>query len=289
MAIAITGASGQLGSLVIEALLEKGVDPRDIVAVARTPEKVAASGVVVRTADYEDADSLDQALAGVDKLLLISGNEMGRRLLQHRNIIEAARKAGVGYVAYTSLINADSSSLSIADEHRGTERALAEAGIPYTVLRNGWYTENFTAGVSEHVSSGFILGGAGAGRIAAATRRDFAEAAAALLLAPAPGRVFELGGSGFTLAEFARAVGEVSGSPVDYRDLTPDALLSALRESGVPESVAKWRVATDDCIARGALDTDSTDLAELLGRPTTALTDAIAVGLSANTSSPRRA
>lgn len=282
MIIAVTGASGQLGALVIQALLERGVQASDIVAIARTPEKVSAEGVTVRTADYEDPNSLDAALEGVDRLLLVSGSEIGKRLVQHRNVIDAAVRAGIRLVAYTSLLNADTSTLTIADEHRGTEKALVESGLPFTVLRNGWYMENYTAAVDAHASSGFIQGAAGEGRIAAATRRDFAEAAATVLLEPAPGRILELGGPGFTLADFARAVGEVSGSPVEYRNLTGDALLTALQESGVPEGMAQWLVATDASIADGALDTDSTELAELLGRRPTPLPTAVSAALGAD-------
>ncbi|MGP6170034.1 SDR family oxidoreductase [Microbacterium sp. A196] len=280
MKIAVTGASGQLGALIIESLLERGVAAADIVAIARTPQKVAAEGVAIRQADYDDPSSLDTALDGVERLLLVSGSEIGQRFAQHSNVIDAAKRAGVSFIGYTSLINADSSTLILADEHRATEAALAGSGLPYTVLRNGWYTENYTAGAAGTVAQGMLLGGAGGARIAAATRKDYADAAAVVLLEPKPGETFELGGEGVTLQEFASALAEVSGKPVEYRDHDGDELIAAIVATGAPEGFAQWTASADAEIAKGVLDTDSTALEQLIGRRPTSLVQAARTALA---------
>lgn len=285
MVIAVTGASGQLGHLIIEKLIDRGVEASDIVGIARTVEKaadLAARGVEIRQADYSDAGSLPAALAGVDRLVLVSGSEIGQRAAQHHNIIEAAKAAGVEFIAYTSLLNADSSTLGLAEEHRATEAELAAAGVPFAVLRNGWYTENYTAGLEPALASGSLFGAAGDGRIATATRADYAEAAAAVVLSASAesGSILELGGDEpHTLAELARVVSEVSGTSVAYENLTPEGLRDAQMAAGVPEGWAEFAAATDRGIAGGDLDTDSRALSTIIGRPTTSLADAVSAAL----------
>jgi len=280
--IAVTGASGHLGRLAIEALLGK-VPAKDIVALVRTPSKaadLAVKGVQVRQADYSRPETLGPALAGVDKLLLVSSSEVGQRAVQHQAVLDAARAAGVGFIAYTSILHADRSRLALAAEHLATEKALAASGIPHALLRNGWYLENYTAQLPGALAHGFA-GSAGDGRIAAAARADFAAAAAAVLTQPnQAGKVYELAGDEpFTMSELATEVSRQSGKPVPYAELPPEAFGGVLRGAGLPGPFADVLVDADVNIARGELDDRSGDLRRLIGRPTTPLRDAVAAAL----------
>ena len=276
--IAVTGATGHLGRLVVTGLLEAGVPADEVVAVVRTPAKaadLAARGVQVRQADYTDEAALAAALHGVDRLLLVSGSEVGQRVAQHTNVLQAARGAGVELVVYTSAPKADDTSLPLAPEHIATERLIADFGLPAVVLRNNWYLENYDQQIRQAAETGELSGSSGEGRIAAATRADFAAATVAVLTAeePQPG-VVELGGDqAFTLAELAATVGEQTGRPVSYRDLTPEEHHSSLLAAGLPEGTAQFVVGLDQSIAQGALFTGSTALSELTGRPTTTLAE----------------
>ena len=275
---AVTAASGQLGRLAVEALLERGVAPADVVAVVRTPAKVAdlaARGVRVRTGDYSDPASLVGAFDGVDRVLLISGSEPGGRVAQHTNVIEAARAAGVQRIAYTSLLRADTSGNPLAAEHKGTEEVLAASGVPFTLLRNGWYLENHTAQLGRYLQTGEILGAGHDGRISAAARADYAAAAATALLQEEPAGTCELGGDSFTLAELAAAVTRVTGTPVVYRDLSTGDYAAALAQAGLDEGTAGFVAALDASIAAGDLESTSSDLATLVGRPLVTLDEAI--------------
>ena len=274
--ISVTAASGHLGRLVVTGLLDVGVPAGEVVAVVRTPEKVAdlaARGVQVRQADYTDAAALERALQGTDRLLLVSGSEVGQRVAQHTNVLQAARAAGVELLVYTSATKADDTPLPLAPEHIATERLIAASGIPAVVLRNNWYLENYDQQITQAAQTGTLTGSSGSGRIAAATRADYAAAAVAVLTAdsPTPG-VLELGGDdAFTLADLAAAVATAAGREVTYTDLTPAEHVRALEEAGLPEGTAQFVVALDQAIAQGALDTGSTDLSQLTGRPTTTL------------------
>ncbi len=276
---AITGASGHLGHLAVQELLALGVPASDVVAVVRTRAKVtslAERGVQVREGDYARPETLGAALAGVDRLLLVSSSEPGQRVAQHTNVIKAAKTVGVSRIVYTSMLNADNTTNPLAGEHQDTERALREAGVPFTVLRNGWYTENYTDQIGQYLERGEILGAAGTGKIAAATRKDYAAAAAAALLQDEAGnRPFELGGPAFSLSELAQVVSEVTGKPLTYRDLPADAYVSSLQQAGLDEATAHFVAALDASIAHGDLETNSEDLARLLGRPATTLTEVI--------------
>ena len=277
---AVTGATGQLGRLAVEDLLTRGVSAADVVAVVRTPAKaadLAERGVQVREGDYDRPDTLPAALAGVDRLLLVSGSEIGRRLPQHEAVITAAKAAGVSRIVYTSLLKADTTSLPIAGEHVGTEALLREAGVPFTVLRNGWYTENYTGQLGQYLATGAVLGATAAGRISAATRADFAAAAVSALIdeAEATGEVHELGGPAFTLAELAATITEVTGTSVTHRDLSGEQYGAALQQAGLDEGSAGFLAVVDAAIARGDLHTDSDALSRLLGRPATSLTEAV--------------
>jgi len=243
---AITGASGQLGQLVVEQLLTQGVTAPEVVALVRTSGKaadLAELGVQVREADYSRPQTLGAALAGVDRLLLISSSEAGQRVVQHTNVIEAAATADVSRIVYTSMLDADHSTNPLAQEHRDTEHALREAGLPHTVLRNGWYTENYTDQLDQYVRTSEIVGAAGDGKVSAATRQDYAAAAAAALLQDEAGnRTYELGGPAFDLTDLACVISEVTGTSVSYRDLPVEEYVSWLQEAGLDEDNAHFTV-----------------------------------------------
>ncbi|KXK63283.1 NAD(P)-dependent oxidoreductase [Micromonospora rosaria] len=281
--IVVTGATGQLGRLVVADLLARGVEPGRLVAAVRSPEKaadLAARGVVVREADYDRPDTVQAALSDADRVLLISSNAVGQRLEQHRAVVEAASRAGVSLLAYTSVLRADTSTLPVAPDHKATEELIRAAGLPFVLLRNGWYTENYTGNLAGTLAHGAVLGSAGSGRIAAATRADFAAAAAAVLTGDGPTDIgYELGGEPFTLAELAAEITRQSGTEVVYRDLPLDAYVAALTGAGLPEPFARLLADSDVAAADGALDTDSDDLPRLLGRPATSLADAVATAL----------
>jgi NAD(P)H dehydrogenase (quinone) len=276
--IAVTGATGHLGRLVVTGLLDAGVPAAEVVAVVRTPERaadLAERGVQVRRADYTDAAALGSALQGVDRLLLVSGSEVGQRVPQHTNVLQAAKAAGVSLLVYTSASKADDTPLPVAPEHTATERLIADFGIPAVVLRNNWYLENYDQQISQAAETGELSGSSGDGRIAAATRADYAAATVAVLTAeqPAPG-VLELGGDeAFTLAELAQAVAAETGRDVTYRDLSAAEHLQSLLDAGLPAGTAEFVVGLDQAIAQGALDTGSRALSELTGRPTTTLAE----------------
>lgn len=277
--IAITGASGQLGRLVI-AELSRTTAPAQIVALVRTPQKVqdmAAAGIQVRQADYDKPETLPKALEGVDTLLLISANEVGRRVPQHRAVIDAARQAGVRLLAYTSLLHADVSPLGLAVEHRETEALIKASGIAHVLLRNGWYTENYTAAIPAAVQHGAVLGSAGQGRIASAARADYAAAAARVLTLPGQaGKVYELAGDeSYTLADLAAEVARQSGKAVVYNDLPPAEYRAALLGAGLPEAIAGLLADSDAGAAKGGLFDDGRQLSRLIGRPTTSLAEMV--------------
>ncbi|HEY3269504.1 MAG TPA: SDR family oxidoreductase [Armatimonadota bacterium] len=270
MTIAITGATGQLGRLAIDRLKGK-LPSSDIFALARTPHKAADLGVAVREADYTNPETLDRALSGIDVLLLISSNEMGQRATQHHNVIEAAQKAGVAQIVYTSLLHADTSPLDLAEEHLATETALRASGIPFTILRNGWYTENYTASIPGAVAGGAFLGCAGDGRISSATREDYAEAAVAVLTGKGhEGKTYELAGDeSWTLSDLAVEISRQTGADIPYRDLSEAEYAAALIGFGLPELLARALAGWDVGASRGALFDEGRQLSQLIGRPTT--------------------
>jgi NAD(P)H dehydrogenase (quinone) len=282
--IAITGATGQLGRLVIQQLLNT-VPAGQIVAAVRSPEKaadLAALGVQVRHADYARPATLEAAFQGVSKLLLISSSEVGHRAPQHAAVIAAAQKAGVQLLAYTSLLRADTSPLGLAEEHKETEAMLRASGLPHVLLRNGWYTENYAGSVPVALRYGAVLGSAEDGRIASATRADYAAAAAAVLTKDdQAGRVYELAGdTAYTLTEFAAEVARQSGKPLVYKDLPQAAYVAALVQAGLPDGFAALLADSDVGASRGALFDNGHQLSQLIGRPTTALAEAVKAALA---------
>ncbi|MGW0039520.1 NmrA family NAD(P)-binding protein [Gordonia sp. NPDC003376] len=281
---AVTGATGALGGLTVDALIARGIAATDIVAVVRNAAKAVPlqeAGVAVRIADYTDTEALTTALNGVDRLLLVSGSEVGQRLAQHRNVIDAAGAAGVGLIAYTSLLRADTTPLALREEHLGTEKLLAESGIPAVLLRNGWYWENFLSGAKSALESGVLYGAGGDGRIAGAARADYAGAAAAALVTATGGEVFELAGSEhLDYPAIAAAITEATGTQVRYQNLTEAEYASALEKSGIPAQFAGFLAGTDTGITQGALDSDSTTLQTLLGHPSTPLVEVLRTALA---------
>jgi NAD(P)H dehydrogenase (quinone) len=280
MSIAITGATGQLGRLVVEKLKEQ-TPAAQIIALVRSPEKAADLGVTARAFDYSKPETLASALAGVDTLLLISSSEVGQRAQQHRNVIEAAKQAGVGHLVYTSLLHADTSPLNLADEHRATESHLKASGIPHTILRNGWYTENYTASIPAALAHGALIGSAKDGRISSAPRADYAEAAIAVLTGNGhEGRIYELAGDEtYTLAALAAELSRQSGRAIPYVDLPEGEYAAALKGAGLPEWLASALPSWDVCASKGALFDDSRQLSRLIGRPTMAMSAVVAKAL----------
>lgn len=280
MKIAITGASGQLGRLVVEKL-KATVPAEQVVALVRTPAKAADLGVETREADYAKPETLEAALAGVDKLLLISSSEVGQRTTQHKNAIEAAKKAGVKHLVYTSVLHADTSPLSLAAEHRTTEADLKASGLSYTILRNGWYTENYTGSIGGALAGGAFIGSARDGRISSATRADFADAAVAVLTSPGhEGKTYELAGDeSYTLTELAAEISRQSGKDIPYKDLPVADYAAALTGFGLPAGFAHGLASWDANAADGALFDDSHQFSQLIGRPTTPLATAVAEAL----------
>lgn len=283
--IAVTGATGHLGRLVIAELLKK-VEPAGIVAVVRDLERardLTERGVQVRKASYDEPSTLESALAGVDELLFISGSEVGKREVQHRAVIAAAKQAGVKLLVYTSILRAETAKMALASEHVATEQALRASGLPVVLLRNGWYLENYTENLGPALEHGAILGAAKNGRVAAAARADYAAAAAVVLTEPGhAGKTYELAGdSSFSLADLAAEVSRQANKPVAYNDLPTADYAAFLVRVGVPAPVAEILANADEGVARGELDAAGDALRRLIGRPTTSLAVAVAAALAA--------
>jgi len=276
MKIAITGSTGQLGKLVIEKLTTLTAASH-LVALARDLEKVKSLGIEGRLFDYSKPDMLAKALIGIDKLLIVSSNEIGQRLAQHKNIIDAAKLAGVKHIVYTSLLHADTSSLSLAFEHLETEKILQASGITYTILRNGWYTENFLGSLSSIIANSKVFAASGEGKIAAATRQDYALAAAKVLTTSGhENKIYELAGDiAFNMQEFSDSISKVTNQKITFQNLTAENYKNQLIQFGLPEGLAEFLSQTDVEIEKGQLYSDSKDLSQLIERPTTSLEQAI--------------
>lgn len=280
MRIAVTGATGSLGGHVVDSLLSKGVAASDIVAIVRNEEKAAdlkARGIALGVATFEDEAALTAALEGVDRLVFISGSEVGQRVAQHTNVINAAKAAGVTFIAYTSLLNLDTSKLALAPEHIATEKLLAESGIDHALLRNGWYWENYESSIGAAKATGKVFGAAEGARVSAAARKDYAEAAAVVITSDnQAGKVYELAGApALTYPEIAAGIGEVIGSEAEYVNLSVEEYQNALEQAGVPAEFAALLAGMDPIIAEGALYSDSSDLQDLIGRPSTSIVEAL--------------
>lgn len=280
MTIAITGATGQLGRLAIAAIKERGKGAETI-ALIRDPAKASDLGVSVREADYTKPETLEAAMQGVDRLVLISSSDFNDRAAQHRNVINAARKAGVGHIIYTSILNCEASPMMIADDHKATEAEIGRSGIPATMLRNGWYTENYTGSLGGAIQAGAMIGCAGDGKLSTASRADFAEAIAVVATGSGhEGKVYELAGdSAYTMADMAAEVSALTGKPIPYNSLPQAAYADILKSFGLPEHFAVILADADACAAKGSLFDDSGVLSRLIGRPTTPMKATVAAAL----------
>jgi NAD(P)H dehydrogenase (quinone) len=286
MSLLITGATGHLGRLVVEQLLAAGVPAGDITATGRATDTIkdlAERGVRVRAVDFGDRAAVRAAMDGADRVLLVSAMEPGGRVELHRNVIDAAREAGTGLLAYTSIVNAATTTIRLAADHQATEELVRSSGVPYVLLRNSWYHENYTSRLPGYLAQGVIPGSAGQGRISAAARADYAAAAVRVLTTDGhAGQAYELGGDdAFTLAELAAEIASQSGRAVRYADLPEAEYAQALVAHGAPELMADMVAETDAAAGHGALYTASGDLAALTGRPATTLSAAIGGALRA--------
>lgn len=276
MKIGVTGATGQLGTLVIEEL-KKRIPHDEIVALVRSPEKASKLGVETRMFDYSKPEGLTEALKGIDRLLLISSNEIGQRAKQHDNVIDSAWKNGVKWIVYTSLLKADTSSLSLAPEHVTTEKTLIESGIDYTILRNGWYTENYANTVRGAVEGGAYIGSASNGRISSASRADYAEAAAVVITDEShKGKIYELAGDeSYTLHDLAAEISKQTGKKIPYKNLSEGEYIEALKSFDVPGPLAETIAGWDVSASNDDLYDDSQQLSKLIGRSTTPLSETV--------------
>lgn len=282
--IVITAATGQLGRLVIDHLLARGVPARQVTAAVRSPEKaadLAVRGVQVRRADYDSPATLKEVFAGADRVLLVSGTDLGGRAGQHRAAVDAAREAGVGLLAYTSIADADRSTLGLAVSHRDTEQAVRESGLPFTLLRNGWYTENALDGLAGAVERGVFVSNMGGGRIAYAARTDVAEAAAVVLAGGGHGNAtYELtGDTALSMADIAAEASRQTGRQITHRHVPDEQYAEILAGAGLPGPIAGAYVDAGSRIREGALAAVTADLRTLIGRPTTPITESVATAL----------
>ncbi|MEU0633390.1 SDR family oxidoreductase [Streptomyces sp. NPDC005989] len=285
MSIVVTGATGELGRLVVEQLLTT-VPASGIAAVVRDAEKaapLAARGIELRVADYDRTESLKDAFRAGDRVLLISGSEVGRRVPQHTAVIDAAKAAGVAQLAYTGILGGPAADFRLAAEHKVTEQLILDSGLPHTFLRNGWYTENYTANLAPVLEHGAVVANAGEGRIASATRADYAAAAAAVLTGEGHiGAAYELSGDvAWSLADYAAEISRATGKEIAYRNVPAATHQEILVGAGVPEFFAEILTDVDEAIARGLLAGTSGDLARLIGRPTTPLAETVAAAVAA--------
>jgi NAD(P)H dehydrogenase (quinone) len=285
MTIVVTGATGQLGHLIVEALLRDGVAPADVVAGGRDLTKLddlARRGVRVATIDYDDPSSLDAAFVGADTLMLVSASEPGHRVPQHKAAIDAAVAAGVKRIVYTSAPYATTSALVLAPEHKATEELIAASGIPSTILRNGWYTENYTSTARQAAETGTLISSVGDGVVSSASRKDYADAAAVVLTTDGhEGRVYELSGDvAWTQDELAAAISTVTGATVVYAPLSTEEHAAILRAAGLPDGTIGFVTALDANIRDGLIGYTTGDLSRLIGRPTTPLLEGLAASLA---------
>jgi NAD(P)H dehydrogenase (quinone) len=281
MTIVVTGATGLLGHHIIDALLARGVPPKEIVAAGRSQSKLAQLELLgVRTApiDFSDPASIDAAIVGAQRVVLVSGRDPGGRIRQHANVIDSARKSGVDQLVYTSAPSADTTDLAVAPEHKGTEAHLISSGLAYTVLRNNWYNENYEAALRQASSTGVYTASTGVGRVASAARKDYGEAAAVVLTSSGhDNAVYELSGdTAWTGLEFADILARILGRPVTFDNLTPEEHATRLRSIGLDEDSIAFVVSVDSSIATGALDKISDDLSRLIGHPTTPIAESLA-------------
>lgn len=276
MKIAITGATGQLGRLAVAKLKERTA-AENLVALVRNPSKAEDLGIEARVFDYSKPETLVNSLKGIDTLFLISGSEIGQREIQHKNVINAAKQTGVKRIVYTSILNASTSEMALAPEHVATEKALAESGLTYTILRNGWYTENYAGSILGSIQAGGFIGSAGEGKISSATREDYAEAAAVVLTTEGhENKIYELAGDdAYTLSDLAAEISKQTGKDIPYNNLSEADFTAALVGIGLPEPFAQVLADSDAKAAKGALYSEDKTLSKLIGHSTTPLADVV--------------
>ncbi|MEE4541917.1 NmrA family NAD(P)-binding protein [Streptomyces sp. V4-01] len=284
MSIVVTGATGQLGRLVVADLLERGVAAGEVAAVVRDEAKaadLAAQGVELRVADYDHPETLKDVFRAGDRVLLISANEVGRRIPQHTAVVDAAAAAGVALLVYTGVLGGPDADFALADEHKATEEHIRASGLPYVFLRNGWYTEVYTANLAPVLAHGAVIGNAGEGRVASAARADYAAAAAAVLAGEGhENTAYDLSGdTAWSFPEYAAVISELTGQEVVYRDVPGEERQAILVGAGLPEAFAAVLVDVDHAIGRGLLARTSGDLSRLIGRPTTPLRASVQAAL----------
>ncbi len=279
----VTGASGQLGKFVLDALLARGIAPGSIVAFGRDVSKLAdhaAKGITVRAIDYDKPEELAGQLAGIDRLLLISGSALGQRPRQHAAVIDAAKQAGLGYIAYTSVLEAPTTPIRLGAEHKATEEYLAASGIAHDLLRMGWYNENYIAALPAQVEFGLITGAQGNGRISSASRADLAAGAAVVLVEGKGGDIYNLAGDeSWTMSDFAAEVSRQAGKEVRYQDMSEADYAASLLAVGIPEAYAPVIANSAFSTSLGALENNDRTLSRLTGRPTTPIAATIARAL----------
>jgi len=282
MKTGITGATGQLGRLVIGKLKQKVADGT-IVALVRNTEKAKYLGLEAREFDYNKPEMLAESLKGIDQLLLISGSDLGQRAKQHTNVVNAAKQAGVKWIVYTSLLHTGNTTVSLAEEHLPSENAVIESGIPYTILRNGWYTENHTSSIGGVLAAGAVFGSAGNGKFSSAARADFAEAAVVVLTETGhEGKIYELAGDEtYTLAEYAAEIARQTGKSIDYKNLPVSEYAKILESFGLPGFIAEAIAGWDVSASKGDLFNDSHTLSKLIGLPTTPMSQIVKNALTA--------
>ena len=283
--IAVTGANGNLGQIVIQELLKTKAN-KSIVAIVRNPEKadtLQKQGVQIRLGDYDNFESMHKSLLGVESLLLISSSEIGKRAEQHQKVINAAKEAGVKNIVYTSILNAQNSKLKLALEHQITENQVIESGLSYSILRNGWYLENHTENLDSALQFGQIMGAAGDGKFSSASRADFALAAANVLSQPVQkNKIYELAGEdSFSLKDLAKELSLQTAKKIEYKDLSEEDYKNALIGFGLAPAFADILADSDHGAKLGQLESHSKDLHELIGRKTTSLSEAIRIALKA--------
>ncbi|HEX2921857.1 MAG TPA: SDR family oxidoreductase [Bacteroidales bacterium] len=281
MKIGITGATGKLGKLVVEQLKQR-VGKDNLVGLVRNPDKAKDLGIEARLFDYDNPEDLTDRLKGIDRILLISASEVGKRLKQHKNIISAAKDAGIKWIVYTSLLHADSSTINLAGEHLETEKLLKDSGIDHTILRNGWYTENYTGSIRGALAGGAFIGSADSGKISSAARADYAEAAAIVISDESyRGRIFELAGdNAFTLSDLAAEVSRQIGRSIPYKNFSEAEYARVLESFNIPKDNANAIASWDVSASRGDLFDDSGQLSKLIGRPTTSLAESVRLALT---------
>lgn len=275
--ILISGASGHLGSLVIKHLIEsQGIAAADIIATSRDPSKLsalAAKGVETRAADFSTPSTLAAAFQGVDRLLIISTDAIGARIDQHKAAIEAAQKASVQRIFYTSMPKAETSAIIFAPEHAASEAAIKSSGLAYTIFRNGWYMENLFMSLPQIVSSGQWYTSAGDGRTGYIAREDIARAIAAGIAHPVAENItYNLNGDvGHSNHDIAALVSDITAKQIDVINLNDEQLLNGMLATGVPANFAPFLVSTNAATRAGDLDRISDDAANLSGHPLTTL------------------